>query len=89
MRWVRPDLTTSFHSSAFRSRDSARWARAGSRCSTTPAVTATCTEVGNTSLLDCEQLTWSLGWVSVPASVARVARTSFMFMFELVPEPVW
>src|SRR5262245_6796436 len=30
--------------------------------------------------------TWSLGWTPSPASVAM---TSFAFMFELVPEPVW
>ena len=31
-------------------------------------------------------LTWSLGWASSPASSAI---TSFAFMFEEVPEPVW
>ena len=31
-------------------------------------------------------LTWSFAWTSSPA---RVAITSFAFMFELVPEPVW
>ena len=31
-------------------------------------------------------LTWSLGWASSPASLAI---TSFAFMFEEVPEPVW
>src|SRR5579862_1517212 len=31
-------------------------------------------------------LTWSLAWVPSPASVAI---TSFAFMFEEVPEPVW
>ena len=30
--------------------------------------------------------TWSFGWTSSPASAAI---TSFAFMFELVPEPVW
>ena len=46
---------------------------------------------GNMSLEDCEALTWSLGWTADPGqrSVARVARTSFMFMFDEVPEPVW
>ena len=53
-------------------------------------MTATCTDVGNTSFDDCEQLTWSLGWTGLPsAREASVASTSFMFMFELVPEPVW
>ncbi len=31
-------------------------------------------------------LTWSLGWAPSPA---RLAITSFAFMFEEVPEPVW
>ncbi len=31
-------------------------------------------------------MTWSFGWASSPA---RLAITSFAFMFELVPEPVW
>lgn len=53
-------------------------------------VTAMCTEVGKTSFEDCEALTWSLGWtVSPRIPVARVARTSFMFMFDEVPLPVW
>ena len=45
--------------------------------------------VGKVSLLDWLALTWSLGCTSTPARVARVAITSFMFMLELVPEPVW
>ena len=47
---------------------------------------ATWIEVGNVSLLDWLALTWSLGWHSTSASEAS---TSFMFMLELVPEPVW
>ena len=46
-------------------------------------------DVGKVSLLDWLALTWSLGCTSWPAFVARVAMTSFMFMLELVPEPVW
>ncbi|GMA34936.1 hypothetical protein GCM10025876_11400 [Demequina litorisediminis] len=42
---------------------------------------ATCTEVGNTSLDDWEQLTWSFGWTSRPrVRVASVAMTSLVFM---------
>ena len=53
-------------------------------------VTATCTEVGNTSFEDCDAFTWSFGCTAEPSfAVARVASTSFMFMFEHVPEPVW
>ncbi len=53
-------------------------------------VTAMCTEVGNTSFDDCEAFTWSLGCTVDPRMrLASVARTSFMFMFDEVPEPVW
>ena len=43
------------------------------------------------SLDDCEALTWSLGWTVSrrAARAARVASTSFMFMLDEVPEPVW
>ena len=45
---------------------------------------------GNTSLEDCDALTWSLGWTLEPSrSAARVASTSFMFMLVEVPDPVW
>ncbi len=53
-------------------------------------VTAMCTEVGNTSFEDCDAFTWSLGWTGEPRlRVASVASTSFMFMFDEVPLPVW
>ena len=41
---------------------------------------------GNTSFDDCPMLTSSFGWTSSPASAAI---TSFAFMFEDVPDPVW
>ena len=92
MRWVRPDLTTPLNSSALRPREAARWASAGSRSSRRASATARWMAVGNTSLDDCEALTWSLGWTapfSPSFSLASVARTSLMFMFDDVPEPVW
>ena len=56
----------------------------------TASVAATWIEVGNTSLDDCEALTWSFGCTLRPsASVARLASTSLVFMLELVPDPVW
>ena len=45
--------------------------------------------VGKVSLLDWLAFTWSLGCTSTPAFADSEASTSFMFMFELVPEPVW
>ena len=53
-------------------------------------MTATCTEVGKTSFDDCDAFTWSFGCTSLPSfCVASEESTSFMFMFELVPDPVW
>src|SRR3712207_1721461 len=60
------------------------------RSRTIARVAATWMAEGNTSLDDCEALTWSLGCTGVPvASVARVAMTSLVFMLLDVPEPVW
>ena len=47
---------------------------------------ARCTAEGKTSFEDWPRLTSSFGCTSAPASAAI---TSFAFMFELVPEPVW
>ena len=45
---------------------------------------------GNTSLDDWDAFTWSFGCTGRPSrSVATDASTSFMFMFDDVPEPVW
>jgi hypothetical protein len=45
---------------------------------------------GNTSLLDCDALTWSLGCTGWPSfSAASVAMTSLTFMLLDVPDPVW
>ena len=55
----------------------------------TDRTAATWIDVGKTSLLDWLALTWSFGCTVTPARSARLASTSFMFMFELVPEPVW
>ena len=45
---------------------------------------------GNTSLDDCDAFTSSFGCTGRPSrSVARLASTSFMFMFVEVPDPVW
>ena len=55
-----------------------------------PSVAASWMADGNTSLDDCDALTWSLGWTGSPSfSVARVAITSLAFMFDEVPDPVW
>ena len=47
---------------------------------------ARCTADGKTSFEDWPMLTSSLAWTPSPASVAI---TSFAFMFDDVPEPVW
>ena len=56
----------------------------------TASVAARCTEVGKTSFDDWEALTSSFGCTGRPRrAVASEASTSFMFMFEEVPLPVW
>lgn len=60
------------------------------RSRVTAAVAAMWMEEGKTSLDDWDAFTWSLGCTSLPSrSVARVATTSLVFMFDEVPEPVW
>ncbi len=44
------------------------------------------TAEGKTSFDDWPMFTWSLRWTASPA---RFAMTSFAFMFDEVPEPVW
>src|SRR3954451_2985512 len=89
IRCVRPDFTTSAYSVALASSAVARWSSAGTSCCTVAVVAATWIDVGNVSLLDWLALTWSLGCTSTPDRFASDASTSFMFMFEEVPEPVW
>ena len=89
IRCVRPDFTTSLNSSAFASRARARWSSAGTRSLVVASTAATWMLVGKVSLLDWLAFTWSLGCTSTPAFADSEASTSFMFMFELVPEPVW
>ena len=90
IRCVRPDFTTAAHSTLLVSSDVARCSIAGIRLRTIASVAATWIDVGKTSLEDWEALTWSFGCTLRPSdSVARVASTSLVFMFELVPEPVW
>ena len=83
---VRPDLTTSSNSAAFRSSDSARSSSAGSRSWTASSRAARWTAEGKTSFDDCPMFTSSFACTPSPA---REAITSFAFVFELVPEPVW
>ena len=86
MRWVRPALTMSANSRSFASSAAARLSIAGSRSSTVRSSAARCTAEGKTSFDDWPMFTWSFWWTPSPA---RLAMTSFAFMFEEVPEPVW
>ena len=92
MRWVRPALTTCANCRCFLRSAPASFDAAGIRSSVTAAAAARCTADGKTSLDDWDAFTWSLG-CTAPASPnradARLASTSFMFMFVEVPEPVW
>ncbi len=90
IRCVRPDLTTGANSTALRFSAPSRCRSAGTSSFTSMPVAARWIEVGNTSLEDCEALTWSFGCTGRPRrSSASVAMTSLAFMFEDVPEPVW
>ena len=71
---------------AFRSSDAARSSSAGSRSFVVSSSAARWTADGKTSFEDWPMFTSSLACTSSPASAAI---TSFAFMFELVPEPVW
>src|ERR671925_219009 len=86
MRCVRPDLTTSSNSAAFAWSDSASCRSAGSTSFTSSSSAARCTADGKTSFEDWPMFTSSFGCTSSPESAAM---TSFAFMFEEVPEPVW
>ncbi len=67
-----------------------RWRSDGIRSLMIDRVAATWIAEGNTSLEDCDALTWSLGWTSRPSACeASVAMTSLAFMLLEVPEPVW
>ena len=48
-----------------------------------------CVAVGKVSLELCDMFTWSLGCTVTPFAAQIEAMTSLVFMFELVPEPVW
>ncbi len=93
IRWVRPAFTTSANSSAFDSSAVARWSSAGMRSCVVAVVAATWIAVGNVSLLDWLALTWSFGCTheaSAPSDrCTSEASTSFMFMLDDVPDPVW
>src|SRR5918999_2441105 len=86
MRCVRPDLTMSSNASALPANARSSRSSAGSRRFVASSSAARWTALGNTSFDDWPMFTWSFGWAPSPASVAM---TSFAFMFEEVPEPVW
>src|SRR3954451_8962764 len=86
MRCVRPDLTMSANCSALPASERSSCSSAGSSRSLATPSAARCTALGKTSLEDWPMFTWSLGCAPSPAIVAI---TSFAFMFDDVPEPVW
>ena len=86
MRCVRPDLTMSLNASALPANAFSSRSSAGSSRFVASSSAARCTALGNTSFEDWPMFTWSFGCAPSPASVAI---TSFAFMFDEVPEPVW
>ena len=95
-RCVRPIITTSANACALASSVSRSRSSAGNSASVDLVDGAMCITAGNVSFDDCPRLTSSFGWIGFfdpttpPASwIARLAMTSFAFMFDCVPEPVW
>ena len=86
IRCVRPVFTMSSNSVALAASVFASPSIAGSRSSFTSPSAAMWTADGKTSFDDWPMFTWSLRWTPSPA---RFAMTSFAFMFDEVPEPVW
>ena len=90
MRWVRPDLTTDLNCRCFFRSARASSSSAGRRSTSTACVAATWIADGNTSFDDCDALTSSFGCTGLPSAAdAMFASTSFVFMFDDVPDPVW
>ena len=94
MRWVRPDFTIPSQARAFR----AKVAASPSSASTVRGAVASAASrmaVGTTSFVDCAMLTSSLGSMARSprrpprSSEARLASTSFTFMWNEVPAPAW
>ncbi len=90
-RCVRPSFTTWSSSFAFASRAPASAERPGAVSASTVRIAARWSAVGKTSFELWPLLTWSFGWTRVPprSAFARFAMTSFAFMFDEVPLPVW
>ena len=93
---MRPSITTSENAADFAVSVSMSCATTGSSRASIVSTSATCITAGNTSFDDCERLTSSFGWTgffdpTTPPAIwiARFAITSFAFMFDCVPEPVW
>ncbi len=94
MRWVRPDFTIPSQARAFRAKVAAR----ASSASTTRGAVASAARrmaVGMTSFVDCARFTSSFGSTERSPrrppriSAARLASTSFTFMWKEVPAPAW
>ena len=92
MRCVRPALTTDSNAVRLVGHSAtASTVSAGISSNESAAAAAMWIDVGNTSLEDCDALTWSFGCTGSAEQLgdASVAMTSLAFMFDDVPEPVW
>ena len=91
IRWVRPDFTTVRNRRGASPQLALEVLERGEELRRSiDRTTARWMADGNTSFDDCDAFTWSFGWTGEPSrSVASEAITSFMFMFDDVPEPVW
>ena len=90
MRCVRPVLSTSWNSCDFSSSAFHSLASDGRRSRSICTTADTCRAEGITSLLLWPKFTWSFGCtLRFDARDARRAITSFAFMLDEVPLPVW
>ena len=98
-RWVRPLLSTPAFSTSRRPNVATRRRAAGMSLFRSASTAAMCSAVGNVSLEDWERFTASLGCRRMSSAhsapqrstaiwLPRLASTSFMFMFDWVPDPV-
>ena len=92
---VLPILTISLNSCYFARRPSVSFLSFGMSLSFVSITAAMCITVGKTSFDDYDLLTSSFGWISFEPrlppiiSIALFEITSFAFMFDCVPDPVY
>ena len=91
-RWVLPILNILSNALAFFDNSFFKIFKLGINSLITRLCAEICIAVGITSLLDWQRFTWSFGWILTFPLInllAKVDMTSFAFILEEVPDPVW